>query len=147
MKKEVISKCPICNNELTITRLHCDNCQVEINGEFYLSRLNLLSKDQLLFVEAFIKNQGNIKSIEKELNISYPTVKKILNEVLQTMGYDISDQTVSKVSMERQEILDKLSNKEISFEEANNLLKDLKWGRKYEWRKKSYFKNGWRRYN
>lgn len=126
MKKEVISKCPICNNELTITRLHCDNCQVEINGEFYLSRLNLLSKDQLLFVEAFIKNQGNIKSIEKELNISYPTVKKILNEVLQTMGYDISDQTVSKVSMERQEILDKLSNKEISFEEANNLLKDLK---------------------
>lgn len=125
MKKEVISKCPICNNELTITRLQCPNCHIEINGEFSLSRLSTLNKEQLNFVEVFLKNQGNIKSIEKELNISYPTVKKIMNDVMVSMGYDVSEQE-NKASLQRQEILDRLASKEITFEEATSLLKNLK---------------------
>lgn len=125
MKKEVISKCPVCQNELTITRLHCHNCHIEINGEFSLSRLNVLTKEQLNFVEVFLKNQGSIKAIEKELDISYPTVKKILNEVLQTMGYDVNESGESR-SIQRQEILDRLAIKEITFEEAKVLLNNLK---------------------
>jgi len=125
MKNEVISHCPICQNELTITRLHCDKCQIEINGEFYLSKLSLLTKEQLKFVEVFLKNSGSIKSIEKELNISYPTVKKLLNDVLKTMGYDV-EEDVSKDALKRQEILDKLATKEITYEEATNLLKNLR---------------------
>lgn len=125
MKKEVISKCPVCQNELTITRLHCNNCHIEINGEFSLSRLNVLTKEQLNFVEVFLKNQGSIKAIEKELDISYPTVKKILNEVLQSMGYDVSESGESK-SIQRQDILDRLATKEITFEEAKALLNNIK---------------------
>lgn len=126
MKKEVISKCPICSNELTITSLHCDKCNIEITGEFSLSKLSVLTKEQLKFVEVFLKNSGSIKAIEKELNISYPTVKKLLNEILITMGYDGIEQEESKESLKRQEILDRLSRKEITFEEATNLLKNLK---------------------
>src|SRR5690606_40613503 len=81
---------------------------------------------QLNFVEVFLKNSGSIKAIEKDLNISYPTVKKLLNEVLNTMGYDVSDDINSKDSLKRQEILDKLAAKEISYEEATNLLKNLR---------------------
>lgn len=125
MKKEVISHCPICDNELTITRLHCDKCQIEINGEFSLSKLSLLTKEQLKFVEVFLKNSGSIKAIEKDMNISYPTVKKLLNEVLSTMGFDVNENTESRDSLKRQEILDKLANKEISYEEASNLLKKM----------------------
>lgn len=92
------------------------------------------------FVEVFLKNSGSIKAIEKDLNISYPTVKKLLNEVLNTMGYDVSDDINSKDSLKRQEILDKLAAKEISYEEATNLLKNLRW--LYEsWKEKS-FRNG-----
>ncbi|MGD9886844.1 MAG: DUF2089 domain-containing protein [Bacilli bacterium] len=126
MKKEVISKCPICGDELAITRLHCHNCGVEINGDFALSKLCRLSKEQLTFVLLFLKNQGNIKAIEKDMNISYPTVKKLLNEVLMDLGFDVSDEDSSKPNLQRQEILDKLANKEISFEEANQQLKNLK---------------------
>lgn len=125
MKKEVISHCPICDNELTITRLHCDKCQIEINGEFSLSKLSLLTKEQLKFVEVFLKNSGSIKAIEKDMNISYPTVKKLLNEVLNTMGFDVSENTESRESLRRQEILDKLANKEITYEEASSLLKKM----------------------
>jgi hypothetical protein len=126
MKKEVISKCPICGDELAITRLHCHNCGVEINGDFALSKLCRLSKEQLTFVLLFLKNQGNIKAIEKDMNISYPTVKKLLNDVLSSLGYDVTEEESSKLLTQRQEILDKLANKEISFDEANQLLKNLR---------------------
>lgn len=127
MKKEVISHCPICDNELTITRLHCDKCQIEINGAFSLSKLNLLTKEQLNFVEVFLKNSGSIKAIEKDLNISYPTVKKLLSDVLKTLGYEVDESIDSRDSKRRQEILDKLANKEITYEEATMLLKNLRW--------------------
>lgn len=132
MKKEVISKCPVCQNELTITKLHCDHCQIEISGEFSLSRLNYLSKEQLDFVELFMRTQGNIKSIEKEMGVSYPTVKKILNEVLVSMGYDYLEESAKMSEAEevnkqaRQSILDKLASKEIAFDKAMELLKKLK---------------------
>jgi hypothetical protein len=127
LKKEVISRCPICSNELTITRLHCPSCQIEINGEFSLSRLNYLTKEQIQFVELFLKNQGNIKAIEKDLNVSYPTVKKLLNEVLAAMGFEPNNEVMeSTKSLQRQEILERLSRREITFEEANALLKDIR---------------------
>lgn len=127
MKKEVISNCPVCGHELSITRLHCNHCDIEITGDFVLSRLNYLNKEQLNFVLTFLKNQGNIKAIEKDLNVSYPTVKKLLNDVLSALGYEVSDvPNDNKSALQRSEILDKLANKEISFEEANNLLKNLK---------------------
>ncbi|MGB4695551.1 MAG: DUF2089 family protein, partial [Bacilli bacterium] len=74
-------------------------------------------------VLTFLKNQGSIKAIEKEMNISYPTVKKMLNEVLLALGLDVEE---DRGSQQRNEILEKLARKEISFEEANALLKALK---------------------
>ncbi len=122
MKKNVISKCPICNEELVIEKLHCKHCGISIDGEFTLSNIAKLNGEQLLFVEMFLKNQGNIKAVEKEMNISYPTVKKILNDVLVTLGYEkVKDNGADK----RREILEKLANKEISFEEANEKLRKM----------------------
>ena len=57
------------------------------------------------------------------MNISYPTVKKMLNEVLLALGLDVEE---DRGSQQRNEILEKLARKEISFEEANALLKALK---------------------
>ncbi|HEY8395473.1 MAG TPA: DUF2089 domain-containing protein [Bacilli bacterium] len=127
LKKEVISKCPVCGHDLSITRLHCNHCEIEITGDFYLSKLNSLTREQLDFVLVFLKNQGSIKAIEKELDISYPTVKKILNEILLALGFDgVEEMSENRLSMQRNEILDKLARKEISFEEASDMLKNLK---------------------
>lgn len=123
MKNEVISKCPICAQQLTIKSLHCDHCDIDINGEFKLSPLSLLNKDQLDFVEAFLINQGSIKAVEKELNVSYPTVKKILNEILMTLGYKVNEE---EVDTRRVEILDRLAKHEITYDEAMKLLKEVK---------------------
>ncbi|MFY9421695.1 MAG: DUF2089 domain-containing protein [Bacilli bacterium] len=123
LKKEVISKCPVCGHDLAITRLNCHNCEIEISGNFYLHKFHALTREQMEFVLTFLKNQGSIKAIEKEMNISYPTVKKMLNEVLLALGLDVEE---DRGSQQRNEILEKLARKEISFEEANALLKALK---------------------
>ncbi len=115
----VIGECPICHSDLKVTKLECVKCHTEIGGSFTLSKFNYLSKEHLYFIEVFIKNKGNIKQIEKELGISYPTVKKNLDEVIVHLGYEVSQEDKIK----KEEIFRKLEKGEITPQEAAKLLK------------------------
>lgn len=132
MKQIIITKCPICSNDLTVTKLHCEHCNIEIAGDFTYNSLLKLTKEQLTFVMVFLRNQGSIKGVEKDLNISYPTVKKILTEILNVLGLEKpevsnleEDMLFQEKANMRKEILDKLARKEISFMECKELLKQL----------------------
>ncbi len=122
MQKHVIGECPICGHDLFVTKLECSHCHSEISGKFQLSKFNYLSKEHLYFIELFIKNKGSIKQLEKELQVSYPTVKKMLNEVIESLGYAVEEESFSE--KDREEILNKLSRGEISSEEALKKLKE-----------------------
>jgi len=115
----VIGECPICQSDLVVSKLKCTSCKTEISGEFKLSKFNYLSKEHLYFIEVFIKNRGNIKQIEKELGISYPTVKRSIDEVIVSLGYEISEE--EKTSKE--EVFKKLEKGEITALEAAKLIK------------------------
>lgn len=119
MIKGVIGECPICEHDLIVTKLQCTNCKTEISGTFQLSKFNYLSKEDLYFIEVFIKNRGNIKHIEKELGISYPTVKRNLDDVIVSLGYKVSDED----KMKKDEIFKKLEKGEITALEAAKLIK------------------------
>lgn len=121
MQKHVIGECPICKHDLFVTKLECSHCHTEISGQFQLSKFNYLSKEHLYFIELFIKNKGSIKQLEKELKVSYPTVKKMLDEVIVSLGYDVKDDDEDQVN--KDEILERLSKGEITSEEALKLLK------------------------
>ncbi len=124
MKKNVIGYCPICSTRLSVKTLRCDSCNTEISGEFNLTPFDYLTQEQLHFALVFIKNEGNIKLIEKQLNISYPTVKKNLDELCKALGFStINEQEDIKPS--RDSIRKKLKNGEISFEEAEHILGGL----------------------
>jgi hypothetical protein len=89
--------CPICANTLHVTRLQCGHCGTGIDGVFGLGRLQSLTAEQVQFVETFIKNRGKIKDVEKELDVSYPTVVARLNEVVRAMGYELDERDLSEV--------------------------------------------------
>ncbi|RKD32065.1 DUF2089 domain-containing protein [Thermohalobacter berrensis] len=120
MNREAIGKCPVCNNDLEITELHCHYCDTTIKGHFNLCKFCKLDNEQKHFIEVFIKNRGNIKEIEKELGISYPTVRNKLENVIKALGYDAK----YTPKVDKKEILAKLSSGEITAEEAVKLLKD-----------------------
>ncbi|MBE6083076.1 MAG: DUF2089 domain-containing protein [Tissierellaceae bacterium] len=120
MNREVIGKCPVCGKEMEVTRLSCNYCNTTIEGSFTLCKFCRLGDEQKKFAEIFIKNRGNIKEIEKELGISYPTVRNKLEDVIQALGYNPK---VTTVNIDKKAILEKLKNGEISPEEAVKLLK------------------------
>lgn len=119
MKNNILGKCPVCSNELRVTELSCYKCKTKISGDFYLDKFSRLDKEKIYFVEVFIKNRGSIKEIEKELGVSYPTVRKLLDEVIIALGYS---NKVTNNEEEKNEILEKLSRGEISSDEALKLL-------------------------
>ncbi|MGH7779251.1 MAG: DUF2089 domain-containing protein [Candidatus Binataceae bacterium] len=48
-----------------------------------------LGPAQLDFAEVFLKNRGVIRDVERELGVSYPTVRARLDEVIAALGYQI----------------------------------------------------------
>lgn len=118
--KKVISRCPVCGQELTVARLKCGSCDTVIENNFRLSKFDYLSDDELYFVETFLRCRGNIKEVEKELGISYPTVRAKLDAVLKSLGYDAGEEARAA---SREEILKALENGEITAEQAIAQLK------------------------
>jgi len=111
---------------MIIQRLHCPNCEVSVEGRFSLGRLALLTPDQIEFVEVFLRCEGKIRHVEKELNVSYPTVRSRLNEVIEALGYEVpgAPEPAEDLSpQERRQVLDDLASGKISSEEAIELLR------------------------
>ncbi len=118
--KQVISRCPVCRHDLTVTRLSCDCCETVIENKFKLSKFDYLSDEELAFTEVFIRCRGNIKEVEKELGISYPTVRSKLDGVIRRLGFE---QAPDERALRREEILKALEQGEITAEQAIAQLK------------------------
>lgn len=139
-------KCCICGHKLTISRLSCEECGTAIEGQFTGCRFCALSPEEELFLLTFLKNRGSIKDVERELGISYPTVRAALDNLLASLG--LNDQPVQDDSTEaeepaarssakskrksdpdqaaaRKDILRMLSEHKITADEAAKRLKEL----------------------
>lgn len=123
MAHDVISTCPVCSSELAVTRLHCASCGTTLEGEFSVGRFGRLSRDQMALLESFLRARGNLRDIERELGISYPTVRARVEALIRALGFgprdddpQAADQTTEPPS--REEILERLARHEISAEDA-----------------------------
>jgi hypothetical protein len=120
MPYKLISDCPVCNSKLKATKLSCATCGNIIESDFELSKFELFNKEQLKFIEVFLRCRGNIKEVEKELGVSYPTVRSKLDDVIRTMGYDVDEERDKEMG----DILDKLEKGEIDSDEALKKIKE-----------------------
>ena len=123
---DVLGRCPVCGDELQVTRLHCPGCHTAIEGVFSLGRFQRLSPEQLAFLEVFIKNRGVIRDVERELGISYPTVRSRLDEVIRALGLEVREEPQPDLAEEqarRRDVLQRLERGEITVEQAIKLLR------------------------
>ncbi|MDO5726079.1 MAG: DUF2089 domain-containing protein [Tissierellia bacterium] len=114
-----LCNCPVCERALVITSYKCPKCHTKIEGEFHIDKFSRLSVEDKNFIEIFVRKRGSIKEIEKELGISYPTVRNKLDNVIAALGHKVEKDT------SRIEILSLLDAGEISTEEATKMLNDL----------------------
>ena len=147
MVHDVIATCPVCSGELTITRLHCRACGSALEGEFGVVRFGRLDREQLGLLESFLRSRGNLKEMERELGISYPTVRGRVDALVRALGFgdaslgDDSDdldvdadtdldreeqaRATEDAAAERRDILERLARREIGAEEAAEALRQL----------------------
>jgi len=131
MARDVISTCPVCEGELAITRLHCRSCGTALEGEFRVGRFGRLSREQLSLLESFLRSRGNLKDLERELGISYPTVRGRIEALLRALGLADGDEATADEPIEsddaekRRAILDQLARREITAEDAAEALRAL----------------------
>jgi len=116
---KILERCPNCNSELIVTRLECPNCNTKIESQYKPCRFCRLSDESLEFIEVFVKNRGNIKEMERELGISYPTVRNRLMGVIEELGYKSAvEYDKQEIVKKRMDILEKIKTGEISVNEA-----------------------------
>jgi hypothetical protein len=124
MKYKAPGVCPVCGEPLLVTRLSCNHCQSRLEGEFESCKFCRLPAEQREFIEVFIKCRGNIKDVEKELGISYPTVRNRLDGAIEALGYQVEQNTATVEKDEyRQEVLRALENGEITAADATRQLR------------------------
>lgn len=121
MAADVIGKCPVCGENTEVTRISCNSCDTHIEGHFTPCKFCRLTDEQKTFIDVFIKCRGNIKEVEKELGVSYPTVKNKLEDAANALGHK---QVTLSSDTKRQDILERLNNGEITVDEAVSLLKE-----------------------
>jgi hypothetical protein len=114
------TNCPLCDGEITVTKIYCRECDTTIEGRFAPGAFfSQLSSEQLAFIETFVRCEGKITRVEAEMGLSYPTIRNRLHEVIRAMGYEPGEGDSSGLSdQERREILEALEKGEISYEDA-----------------------------
>ncbi len=120
---EVLGKCPVCGGKIEVTKIKCVECETSIEGHFKLCKFCALTNEQKSFIDVFIKCRGNIKEVERELGVSYPTVKNRLEDAAMALGYK-ENTSLDKDSEKRKDVLERLNRGEISADEALDLLND-----------------------
>lgn len=117
--------CPVCGSAMEVRRLHCRTCDTSVEGHFAAPRLARLTPEQQQFVETFLKVRGNIREMERELGVSYPTVRSRLDDILRALGHRVDREQEDDRQRRRREILDALGRGELTAEEAVRKLRDL----------------------
>lgn len=141
MPHDVISTCPVCAGELAVTRLHCRSCGTTLEGDFSVGRFGRLSREQLALLESFLRSRGNLREMERELGLSYPTIRSRVEALVRALGFgprpdadepaiDLTEPAAAAagaaaVLATRQQILERLARHEISAEDAADAIRAL----------------------
>ena len=120
-----LTRCPVCKNELTVTRLHCSSCDTVVEGRFTAGHFANLTAEQLDFIVTFVRVEGKLNRMEGELGLSYPTIRNRLHDVIRALGYEPGkEEAAPEVTDEkRKSVLEELDAGRISADAAMRILR------------------------
>ena len=124
---QVFGKCPVCGEDLIVTKMECRTCGTDIGGQFSIGRMAQFDADQIQFVETFIKNRGNAYKVGEELQMPYSAVRARLTEIIRVMGFEPGaepkeEPAISVPPEKRKAVLDDLAKGKITADDAVRLL-------------------------
>src|SRR5579862_903161 len=78
----ILHRDPVTGSKLYISELTSEEGGVQIRGKFQVPIYARLDDEQSEFLEAFLRCRGMISCVERELGLSYPTVRARLDALL-----------------------------------------------------------------
>ena len=92
--RKILESCPTCGGTMAISELSCTVCDTVVRSRYTPCPFCRLSPEDLAFMLLFVRSRGNVKDMERELGVSYWTIRGRLNELIATMGLgDAGDDT------------------------------------------------------
>lgn len=82
IKHKLPISCPSCESKLKVAQLTCETCETTVNGKFQLPLLLQLPQEEQDFILTFFLNSGSLKQMAQQMNISYPTVRNKLDDII-----------------------------------------------------------------
>ena len=120
-------KDPVTGGELYVSELRNDQSGIQIRGKFEVPRYARLDPDQAKFLETFLRCRGMLNSVERELSLSYPTVRSRLDQLLEALGLTpVKDDRRDKNGDAKRKILEQLEQGHITAAEAKDKIKAIK---------------------
>jgi len=86
MSKKLPIICPSCHSMLDVQCLQCNSCQTSINGSFELPLFLKLDQKEQDFIIEFVLSSGSLKIMAQKLKLSYPTVRNMLDDLIQKVS-------------------------------------------------------------
>jgi hypothetical protein len=79
-------ECPVCAQELRVTALGCPTCGTGISGDFAQCEFCALDARDLDVLRVFLAARGNLRELERHLQVSYPTARARFDDVVRKLG-------------------------------------------------------------
>ena len=136
-------QCPITGGEIIVTRFYSPEADVSYEGRFTVDiPFAQLSPEQIQFIELFVRCEGKLSRMERELSLSYPTIRARLHEIIRDMGYEPGKEEAGRESRKgtrgggstqserglsaekRQQVLEELDAGNLTFDEAMSILSE-----------------------
>lgn len=128
--RKLLEYCPACAGELIVTQQTCIQCGTSVVGEFAPTIFSKLSPENLAFLELFIKNKGNVKEMEREMEESYWAIRNRINEIIEELGLEKKNvepaAAPADMKAQRQEILNRLDRGELDVNAAAAALQAIR---------------------
>lgn len=122
---DVPARDPFTGQRLIVTELTSEDGSVSIRGRFKVPDVARLDRNHMEFLEVFLRSRGVISTVEKELGLSYPTVRARLDallEALEMKPYKPERRKPEEGDLKRS-ILEQLEQGTITAEEAKEKLR------------------------
>jgi hypothetical protein len=123
IEKRSVDRCPTCGGPLETRELGCPECELTLRGRFPRCEFCALPEEQLNFLRLFVSRRGNLRELERELGVSYPTVRARLDELLRALGYAVSAPSVQERQEQRRQVIEDLREGRLTPDEAARKLK------------------------
>jgi hypothetical protein len=124
--RKILEHCPSCGGDLVVTRLNCPTCNTMIQGEYKPCPYCKLPPERAELLEAFLKARGNLREMERELDISYWTLRRMIDDLIQELGFEERpNDDQPGVTEQVQTVLERLDRGEISADAAEAILSQL----------------------